>query len=1173
MPVTFYLGRSGSGKTTTMQETIAHRLRENPEGAPIIYLVPEQMTFQSEYKLVKLHGNGMARAQAVSFSRLAWRILQEVGGMSRYHVQRTGVQMLLRKIIEQEKNDLRVFGQASDKSGFIDQVERMMTELKRYDVVASDLESTRSALEEKGEGDPKSRRLADKLHDVALVYEKMETSLAETYVSSEDALPLLAEKITYSEALNGAEVFIDGFHRFTPQELTVIEQLLRKADHVHIALTVDDVYDEQSPHELDTFFMTGTTYQQLKYIAKENDIEIEEPVWFTAGQRFSANGLSHLEAFGDTRPAYTSNDREGVHLLAAVHRRAEVEGISREICRLVREDGYRYRDIAVLVRNANDYADLMETIFRDHNIPLFMDEKRSMLNHPVVEFIRSCMEIVYGNWRYESVFRCFKTDLLFSLEDDREKLREQVDELENYVLAYGIQGKKWHEQKPWTYRRQRTIADGELPKTEEDEAFAQRLNELRELLTAPIRKFERQVKSAKTVQDYAKAVYLLLEGLEVPKKLERMRDEAAEKGDLGRSREHDQVWDAVVDLLDQVVEMAGEETLSFERFRQMIDTGLEGMKFAIVPPAMDQVTVASMERSRLSDIKCTFVIGANDGVIPARPEEDGLFTDDERESLDSDGSWLAPGSTRQLLDESFLVYLAFASPSDRLYITYPLADEEGKSLQPSMYVKRIQDLFPQLTENLLLQDPNEVDEYEQSLFLTSEEKALSSLAYQLQMWQKGYPISSLWWGVYNWFLADERRKQLASQVLGSLFYRNETKRLDPSISRSLYGEHIRTSVSRMETYQSCPFAQFASHGLKLKERDTYKLEAPDIGQLFHAALKEMADHLRTEGKDWAQLSKKECTELAGTIVDQLAPKIQREILLSSNRYHYIKQKLEDVVARASTVLREQAQVSGFSPAGLEVGFGPKEELPPLTFTLSNGCTMSLVGRIDRVDQATSDQGLLLRIIDYKSSAKDMKLQEVYYGLALQMLIYLDVVISFSEDWLGKEASPAGVLYFHVHNPFVQASGTMNADAIEKELMKKFKMKGLLAADTEAVQLMDQSLEQGFSQVIPAALKKDGNLDGRSSVVQPDEFSLLQKYLRNQVKKTGEAITDGDVEISPYKLKQNTPCTYCSFKSVCQFDATLEGNDYRVIAKEDDKDILEKIRQEGRELDGDSSETE
>ncbi|WRU95868.1 helicase-exonuclease AddAB subunit AddB [Priestia filamentosa] len=770
--------------------------------------------------------------------------------------------------------------------------------------------------------------------------------------------------------------------------------------------------------------------------------------------------------------------------------------------------------------------------------------------------------LIGGSWRYEPIFRAIKTDLLFPLDTSLNEIREEMDKLENYVLSYGIQGSRWTSEEKWTYRRYRSLEDVKTGQTDEEREIEQKLNELRDIVVHPIHSLQKSLKKAKTGFEYGKAIYEFLLSLNIPEKMEKLREEANENGDLQRADEHHQVWKAVIHLLDQFVEMMGEQKLSFTLFSSILDTGFDSLKFALVPQSIDQVMAANFERSRLTNIKAVFVIGANDGVIPALPVEDSLLSDSERENLQRIGASLAPSTRDQLFDEDFLIYLAFVLPKERLYISYPLANEEGKTLLPSRVINHLREMFPLLKEEWLAANPAELSEDDQLAYIQSPYTSLANLAYQLQAWRNGYPISPIWWDVYNYFIKDENYHLYSRQVLSSLFYKNEAKMLSKGITKKLYGKKIKTSVSRMEKFNACPYSHFAAHGLKLKERRVFKLNAPDIGELFHGALKLISERLQHEGKEWSELTRQECQELAAFSVGELSLNLQNEILLSSYRHRYLKRKLQQTVERATIILSDHAKASGFAPIGLELAFGPKETLPSLPITLPNGTKMELVGRIDRVDKAMSSKGLLLRIIDYKSSDRDIDLVEVYYGLSLQMLAYLDVVITYAAKWLGKEALPAGVLYFHVHNPFVNSTKLLKEDEIEEELFKKFKMKGLLLGEEESIKLMDTTLESGHSKIVSAGLKKTGGFYSNSSIASEQEFETIRNYIRQQFEASGTSITEGKIDISPYKLKDRTPCEFCSYKSVCQFDQAFEENSYRELKKEQDKIVLERMKEEG-----------
>ncbi|SFA79507.1 MULTISPECIES: helicase-exonuclease AddAB subunit AddB [unclassified Bacillus (in: firmicutes)] len=1156
------IGRAGSGKTTLCLDEIKSSLKKDPSGDPIIYLVPDQMTFLSEYRLVTdPEIGGMIRTQVYSFSRLALRILQETGGISRYHLNSVGMSMLIRKIIDERKDDLKLFQKAADKNGFIQQMEQMMTEFKRYCIRPEELVEKQQHLNQVNDERPK-QALQDKLHDLELIYRNFEAALEGKYTDSEDYFRLLTEKAASSRYLQDAEVYIDGFYSFTPQEFQIISELMKHCRRVTIAMTLDEPYIGVAPDELHLFRMSAETCQTIHEIAKTGNITIEPYIQMNEQKRWEDPSLKYLEAAFDARPAVPFESTPALHICRAVNRRAEIEGIAREIRELVRAKGYRYRDIAILMRNGHSYQDIIETVFYDYELPAFISVKRTMLHHPLVELIRSTLEVINGKWRYEPVFRAIKSDLLFPLQRNLNKMREQMDQLENFVLAYGIQGDKWTKKDRWHYRRIKGLEFSSATQTDAEKKTEQMLNELRLMITAPIIRLSKRFKKADSGRKLCEAIYLYLEELEIPAKLEQWKFTAEEKGDLVKAREHDQAWNAIVELLDQYVEMLGEEKVNLKQFASIMDAGLESLEFSLVPPAIDQVLVADLEKSRLSDIKVAFIIGLNEGVLPAKIANDGILAEDDREMLQVTGLKVAPGSRTRLLDENFLAYKAFTTPSEILYLSYPFANEEGKGLMPSSYIKRMTDMFPAFHEHAFVTDPSELTEQDQLNFVSNGHTSLSYLTAILELNKRNYPVNHLWWDVYNFYMEDEKWKNTASRVLSSLFYENKTVQLSPEVADDLYGETIQASVSRMEMFHSCPFSHYVQHGLKLRDRQIYRLEAPDIGDLFHAALKQISEMVNDQNISWAKLTRSECEKLAKQAVDNLAPKLQNQILLSSERHHYIKYKLEQIITRASFILSEHAKVSGFSPVGLEVGFGANEKLNPLQFNLKNGHKMELVGRIDRVDKAEDDQGVYLRVIDYKSSEKDLNLGEVYYGLALQMLTYLDIIIANSDQLVGKKADPAGVLYFHVHNPMIDSTEMLGSDEIEEKILKKFKMKGLVLGEHNVIRLMDQGLETGESQIISAGInKKDGGLSKRSKIASKDQFDELNRYVRNLYVKTGNEILDGKVEISPYKLKEKTPCTFCSFKSVCQFDQSVASNEFRSLTPKSNEEVFESIKKE------------
>ena len=1164
MGMRFLLGRSGAGKSTRCLNEIEKKLKEDPRGASIIYIVPDQMTFQQEYGLLKREGvEGSIRAQVFSFSRLAWRVLQETGGGTRKFITSTGVQMMLRKIVEERTSDWRVFQKAIEKQGFIEQLEGMITEFKRYRITPNDLHSQMDALDQFVHSTTQEQGLRDKLDDLTYIYDRLVDSLKDQYIDSEDQLQLLASKIPEATFLEGADVYIDGFHSFTPQEYGVIETLLKKVKTVNVTLTTEQPEYDENP-ELDLFHETKQTYLDLKKVveeagAKVDDVEILD---HKEGRMKHKPAFQHLEKYYDVRPAEAFEGEAPIQIAEAVHPRAEVEGVAQEILHLVRDEGYRYKDIAILMREPEVYHSLVETLFDDYDIPVFIDEKRTMLNHPMIELVRSGLDVIEGNFRYDAVFRLLKTGFIPATNRNYPLTEDAIDELENYVLEYGIRARsQWFSDDPWVYQRFRGFESSS--QTDEEKAKQRRINAYREQVRDALQSFDEELRAAETIEEQARVIYLWLEDLQVPGQLETWRDFYDEKGEIERGREQAQVWDDFLQLLDEMVEMAGDEKMSLQVFRHTLDSGMESLTFAHVPPSMDHVIVGSVDRSRMTGIKAAFLLGVTDGMWPMKPPSDGMISEQERSLLAEHGLQLADGSNRQLLDDRFYVYLALTMASDKLWISYPLSNEEGKSKVPANLIQRIEELFPVCKEHVMLQDPDDL--HDATRFISNPQKTRSALTSQFARYLKGYVMQPVWWEVLNWYIEQEPPHGLTNRILQSLFYKNKPVSLSKETTGQLFEPKVKTSVSRLETYHRCSYQYFAQHSLGLEERRTYKLDAPDIGQLFHEALKQITEWVQAEGRDFSQLDRKQTNLYAEKATNELAPILQNQILKSSNRYQYIQKKLQQVIARATFVLSEQARNSNFSPVGLELGFGTGDDakMPPLSLDLPNGYELMLRGRIDRVDKALSEEDLFLRIIDYKSSSKGLNLVDVFYGLSLQMLAYLDVVLTNAEQWLGQSASPAGVLYFHVHNPMITGKQLLKDEQIEEEIFKKFKMQGLLLENEHVVQMMDTGLDTGYSQIVPAALKAKGGFYKSSKTADAERFEQLKQYIRSLMTEAGTKITDGQVDLDPFQKKQQVACEFCSYRPVCQFDPTLEDHNYRKLHEMKDEDVLEKlIKREG-----------
>lgn len=1184
MGLRLVLGRAGSGKGEFCRQEIGAQLREDPAGFPLLYIVPAQATFQAEYALFAGSGmGGSMRAQVFSFRRLAWKVMQEVGGSKRLFIDDLGKGMVLRKVLEKNRPDLKVFKHAGEHGGVLENLVELSNELKRAGVTVSQLRET--FLNRLAAGEKLPALFKDKMNDLLLLLTAAMEELGDQYLDAEDYLDLLATQAAQSSFLKGAAIWLDGFHQFTNQEHGVLTALLRVSRAVTITLCLDGERPPgEQPDELDPFFPAAQAYQKLLRTAAACRFPVEKIVLKErAPSRFHGRPeLAHLERnlFHYPVNSYAGETAGFLSLVAAPNRRSEVESLAREIIRRTRDENYRWRDFAVICSSLDDYRDMIATVFGDYDIPFFLDQKRSVLHHPLVEFIRSALEVVNRNWRYSAVFRCFKTEFLFPLDQPktrRQKWREKTDQLENYVLACGIQGEAWRQAGPWRFSMRDTLDPGAEQADEEkllsaEAAYLQLIQATRQKLGGPLLHWEKEFKAAATVKGKTTALYGLLAKNNVWERLELWSREALESGNPERAREHLQVYKGVIALFDQLVELMGGEKCGTALYARLVETGLESLRLGLVPPSLDQVFVGDLDRSRPGPVKHGYLLGANDGMLPAPPREDGIFSDEEREIAGGWGLELVPGGRRRLLDEQFLIYTALTRAVDGLRVSYSLGDEEGRTLLPSLLIVHLKELFPFLAEEFLNMEPgsggadaNALEQKAEALlaYIAHPRRALSHLAVQLSRWKKGEVLHPFWWDLYNWYAVEKTWRAEAEKLLDGVFYRNIEQPLHAATSRRLYGPHLRASVSRLELFRACPFAHFVTYGLRLQERPVYRLEAPDIGRFFHAVLRNFTLSLQEKGLSWGELEKEECLQLVAAEVEHLVPRLQQEILLSSGRYRYLAGKLKDTVGEAALILGEQDRHSSFKPVGVELFFGKGGTIPGMKLELDDGSRVELIGRIDRVDLARDREGrAYLRVIDYKAGRTGFSLAEVYHGLALQLCVYLDVVLLYAPQWLQVETLPGGLLYFRVHAPLIRVPCPLSPEEIEKESRKRYKMKGMVLADTEVARLMDSSLQAGYSAYIPVGLTKKGDFYQNSAIFTAERYASLRGYLRRLIKVTVQDIAGGEVAIFPYSLGKSKACTYCPHRAICQFDLALAENEYRLLREEKAETIwtgLEKIQ--------------
>ncbi len=1130
MTLTIIAGRAGSGKTDFCLNEAAEAINKEPIGRPILFLVPEQATFRVEQELAtRMASNAFSRAHVTGFRRLAQRVLAETGGACRPLLSDLGKRLALRRLLVEHEGELRILGRAAKQRTFVETLVSAIWEFKTWCISPDQLEGM-----EQHFGDSP---LTAKIHDLALIYRKFEDFLAGSYHDGEDMMTILAEKIPSSKLVEGADVYIDGFHWFSPQEYQILDRLLSTAATVTVTLCADVDKKDAAAAETDLFHKQWQTWRALETMARRKGVPVAAQS-LLPGRRFKASPLLRfVEEHYFTVPAPIYSQEGGAVTAAeAANRRSEAEGIARELITLSRDRRYRWRDMAVLLRDTDNYSELMETVLTDHDIPFFSDRRRPAVYHPLAELIRSALETVSTGWPYEPLFRCLKTGL-FPVEPD------SIDILENYCLEFGIRGRRWTEDTDWSFVR-RLALDEDSELTVAQESRLREVNAIREQIRQPLLTFQQEFKAGKNGADCTAAVYHFLISLGVPEKLMSWAAVAEESGDLDQSKEHLQLWAGVVGLLDQLVETCGDEELTGDEFGAVLGEGLEGLSLSLIPPGLDYVTLSSLERCRTEAFKAVFIPGVNEGVLPQRSREEGLLSDAERQLLADCGIELASGAMSNAFQEQFTVYNALTRASEYVWISYSLADEEGKALAPSLIFDRLKAIGAVRGWRRLEAEPEGAAI---ASYIVHPRSTLSALAGGLRAAIAEQNEDSLWWQVYNWACGETAHRRQLRQVVAGLLHRNTIDPLPPELAKQMYMKQgkLRGSVTRFETYQACPFQYFSRYGLNLKERPVFQLAAPDFGQFLHAVMKTFGDRIGAQGRRWHDVTPEEAAEYCQAITAELAPKLQNEILLSSRHYQHIQSRLEKTAAATVIKLTRFAASSAFTPVAMEQSFGRSgADWPPLLFVLPGGEQVELAGQIDRLDKVVHNNQSYVLIFDYKSGQASLRLSDVVHGLKLQLLTYLLAVCRVTRDE-PEGALPAGALYCYLKNPKVTAKKMLTDEEVAKERAKQQKMPGWVLADPVVIKLLDSTID-GWSHHMKVWLKNSALRSNDRAVKTDEEFRLLMDHARQTVITAAQGILDGQAPIEPYKIKDRTPCLYCPYRAVCQFDSQLTDNAYRLL---------------------------
>lgn len=1111
MSLQIIFGPSGSGKSNYVYNRILEQAEQMPEKTFFV-LVPEQFTMQTQRELVQRQKNhSIMNVDVVSFNRLAYRIFDELGLSDLKILEETGKNLVLRKVAEEQQHSLQLIKGSMKKTGYISEVKSVISELTQYRIEPGQLDIF-------VEDEKQSALFRYKIKDIQTMYQGFLDFLKGRFITAEDLLEVLAQEASRSQILKESVLVLDGFTGFTPVQYYLLEELLKITDEILVTVTMDERENPYQYHGVqELFYMSKKTVEVLVKIAHRNHITVQEPCWtrHNCRTRFKdAPDLLWLEQnLFRTKPLPYSKKPENMFLYSLMNPRQELHFIAREIRRLVREEKYRYKEVAVVCGDVDMYGNYVREIFRNYDIPVFLDTKKNIVFHPMTEFLKRSLLVIEQDFSYESVLGYLRSGLS-GIE------AEETDLLENYLLAGGIRGfGKW--QQKWVRRCGINSAE-EL----------EQVNKIRERLIMqfqPLRKVFQDKESDVTQQ--SKAFYGFMKALAVEDTLKEYAEQFEREGETALYREYIQIYKIVMDLLDKMVEVLGDEKLPLREYRQILEAGLEAAAVGIIPPGYDRVVFGDIERSRLSDVKVLFLAGVNDGLIPKASEHGGIISQSDRECFAEHEMELAPTDRERSFIQKFYLYLNLTKPAEKLYMTWFRVSQDGKETRKSYLTGIIRKMFPEIVpvkaeENTGLED------------IVTPKSSIDFFVRGLKEAKSGQVMPE-WRALYQWYAGQAEWKQRIHPFLEAVFYRHTSLPMGKEVTRALYGAVLENSVTRLEQFSACAYSHFLHYGLKLEERDMGEFAAVDMGSMFHQALQFYSAALEQAGYQWFDIPEEKQQEFIEQAVEETVSLAGNTVLLNDARTSYLVERIRRILHRTIKTIAEQIRTSHFTPEGYEISFSFAEHLEAVNFQLSEEEKMRLKGRIDRIDTKKEEDRVYVKVVDYKSGSREFQLLSLYHGLQLQLVVYMNSAVELmKKKYPEKEVLPGGMYYYHLDDPVIDAASVRSEEEIQEKILEELKLKGV-AAEVED----------------PSASKK-------SQMAGREEFRILSNFVNRKISNIGRQILAGDIEASPYQLGDKTGCDYCPYHGVCGFDPAMPGQEYRKLEQIKEQDeILNRMSKE------------
>ena len=1111
MSLRIIYGKAGSGKSNFIFEEINKKIKSG-EKNKIYIITPEQFSFTAEKKLME-NKKSIINAEVITFNRMAYRVMNEIGGNIHSQLSKCGKAMLIYSILQNEKKSFNLLNKSDEN---IDVALRSISEFKKNEITVQDLKNELDNINDK--------YLKIKVQDMILIYEKFNLKIENKYIDETDLLSKLALNIDKVDLFKNSIIYIDEFVGYTKQELEIIKKLLSISKEITITFCLNNLELNSNP-DIDIFYPNKITLNKiLKLLNKDEKIKI---INLNKLYRFKNNELIYLENYlYNTKIKKYENEIKNINLFLAKNQYSEIEYVAKNIMNLVKKEKYKFNEIAIITKNVNTYSSLFKAIFSKYEIPVFIDEKKDLNQNILIRYILSILEIIIKNYSYESVFNYLKINFL-------EFDQEDIFKLENYCIKYGIKNNKF--KKDFIYGI-----------TEKNKKEINYLNELRKKIINPIINLENKINKKQNVENIIKEFYLFLINEKIENKLNEKIKKLEKEKNFELAKEYKLSYEIIINIFDEIVNIFNNEKITLDNFYKIFKIGLKNSNLGKIPGTQDGVTVGDTERSRTHKVKAIFIIGLNDGVFPTINKDEGYFNDTDRNILKEQGIELAKGTIENLYDDNFNIYKAFTTAEEKLFLSYSSSDTEGKSLRPSTLILKIKKIFINLKEKS--------DILEKDNYFINEKELYENLIFNINNFNEKNNLNNLFL-FYKYFKENKNYKKILKNNLEYIKYLKMPEKIKKENIQKLYGNKLNTSVSKLETFKSCPYEYFLQYSLKLKEKEELKIKNLDTGSFMHEVINSFFEELNKQKINVKNIEEKNIEKIINKIIDEKLQNSKNYIFVATEKYKLLVKRLKRIILKALKYIIISLKSSDFEIIGTEVAFDEKNgKYKPIKIDLEDGKTIEIVGKIDRIDIAEDGNNKYIRIIDYKSSVKDIDFTSIYGGIQLQLITYLDAMCKI-EDFI-----PAGILYFSLLEQMINSSKKLTEEEIEEKIKNNFKMKGLILADVKVAKMQDNNLMPSTSsKIIPAYMDKNGNLSPKkSNIATKEEFEKLQKYVNNTIKEIAKEILNGNIQLKPYYKNKKTPCEYCIYKNMCGFNSEIFKTEYRFINKKSKEEVLNKI---------------